>query len=129
MTCSAVTYPLLIEQFTSKRNELLWANSALRDLSGDSVSIFNIPFLNRIDKDWLREILVNVDVLLVLDDHYLDGGVGQMVGTALAEIGCPIRLIRRGIDEIPQYGFPDEVLMSHELHRVNLAVLLKKIIN
>lgn len=110
-------------------NELLRANSALRELSGDSVSIFNMPFLNRIDKDWLSEVLVNVNVLLVLDDHYLDGGVGQMVGTALAEIACPVRLIRRGVDKIPQFGFPEEVLMSHELHRENLAVLLKEIIN
>jgi transketolase C-terminal domain/subunit len=73
--------------------------------------------------------VLNVKDLLVLDDHYLDGGVGQMIGTALAEIACPIRLIRRGIDKIPQYGYPEEVLKSHELYRENLVELLKEIIN
>lgn len=110
-------------------NELIRANSALRELSGNSVTIFNMPFLNRIDKVWLSEVIVNVDVLLVLDDHYLDGGVGQMIGTTLAEIGCPVRLIRRGIDKIPQCGLPEEVLMSHELHRENLLELLKGIVS
>lgn len=108
-------------------NELMRANSVLKELTGKSITIFNMPFLNRIDKEWLSRTIANVDILLVLDDHYLDGGVGQMFGTALAEDGCPVRLIRRGLDQIPQSGLPEEVLMYHGLHRGDLLELLKEI--
>jgi transketolase len=58
-----------------------------------------------------------------LDDHYIQGGQGEMVGAHLAELGraAGTRLRRFGVRSIPACGQNDEVLRAHRLDAESLA--------
>jgi transketolase len=88
---------------------------------GADVTVVNHPFPNRVDRTWLAELLDGVEHVVTVDDHLLDGALGSLIGTAMAEIGTQARLHRRGVDGIPAFGTPDEVLAAHGLDAASLA--------
>ena len=44
-----------------------------------SLSVVNLPWLNRFDAAWLRDLLKGYSHVYTLDDHMLDGGMGEAV--------------------------------------------------
>jgi transketolase len=49
--------------------------------------------------------------LVTVEDHYLEGGLGEAVLTALTEDGVALNAVRRlGIDRVPHSGKPEELL-------------------
>ena len=89
----------------------------LEEEAGVSVRLVNLPWLNRIDSSWLRETIGSCRSVVTLDNHYLHGGQGEMIGAALAELGLDSspRLTRIGVTELPECGTNDEVLAYHRL--------------
>jgi transketolase len=84
---------------------------------GVSVRVVNFPWLNRVDHEWLEECVENFSVVVTLDNHYVQGGVGQML---LAEIARMEGLAYQkrfslGITEVPRCGLNDEALKAHGL--------------
>jgi len=93
------------------------AAKQLEEESGVTIRLVNLPWLNRIDASWLREAVGTCRSVVTLDNHYLHGGQGEMVGAALAELGLASspRLTRIGVTELPECGTNDEVLAYHRL--------------
>ena len=67
--------------------------------SGASVRLVNLPWLNRVDPRWLREVIGGRRYILTLDNHYLKGGQGEMLATAIAELALEPtpRILRVGV--------------------------------
>ena len=89
---------------------------------GIGVRVVNFPWLNRVDRGWLRESLHGFRRVFTLDNHYLAGGQGQMLAAAIAEI-APRGLegvTRFGVEEIPRCGRNDEVVRAHRLDAESL---------
>jgi transketolase len=65
---------------------------------------------------WLAELAAGAPILCV-DNHYLNGGQGDAVASALAtQYVAPVGLVRKvGVDRVPQCGTNDEVLRAHGL--------------
>jgi transketolase len=87
--------------------------------SGVLVSVINFPWLNYVDVKWL-EILIgsyNYPLVVTLDDHFTIGGMGRMLGSAIAGMSEPRRpkVVTLGIDRIPECGQNDEVIWAHNL--------------
>ena len=61
--------------------------------------------------------------IVTLDNHYLQGGQGEMLAAAIAELGLePRRASRRvGVTELPECGTNDEVLAHHGLDVAGLV--------
>jgi len=59
--------------------------------------------------------------VFTLDDHYVDGGQGQMILARLAERGALGRARRLGVTAIPVCGRNEEVLRHHRLDAASLA--------
>ena len=38
------------------------------------ISVVNFPWLNTVDKGWLKELVLPFEKVLLLDNHYLHGG-------------------------------------------------------
>ena len=100
----------------------------LEEEAGVSVRLVNLPWLNRIDSSWLRETIGSCRSVVTLDNHYVHGGQGEMIGAALAELGLESspRLTRIGVTELPECGTNDEVLAYHRLDVASLVQTLRK---
>jgi transketolase len=103
-------------------NEALLA-SELLEKQGFSLKVVNMPWLNRVDKKWLSEVIEGCRAIFVLDDHSPYGGLGDYLLSAL--ILCR-KLVdgefhKLGIQGYPACGTPGEALRYHGLDGENLA--------
>ena len=99
------------------------AAAQLETLNGISVRVVNLPWLNRVDPDWLREVIGKRRTVVTLDNHYVKGGQGEMVAAAVAELGLDpaVRVSPIGVTELPECGTNDEVLAYHGLDVAGLV--------
>jgi len=90
---------------------------------GIGLRVIGLPWLNRIDAAWLAATLTDVDAVCVVDNHYVDGGLGAFVLSAIAELAAPRgwRCRRFGLSAIPPSGRNDEVLEAVGLDAARLA--------
>jgi transketolase len=84
---------------------------------GVQVKIVNLPWLNRLDTDWLKRVIGPIRQIITLDNHYVHGGQGDMIAAAVAGLALtPVaRVTRIGVTELPECGTNDEVLKYHKL--------------
>jgi transketolase len=103
------------------------AAEEIEQTTGWSFRIVNLPWLNRLDHAWLREVIGARRTIVTLDNHYLHGGQGDMVAAALAELGLEpaAHVIRIGVTSLPECGTNDEVLAHHGLDVAGLVKRLK----
>jgi transketolase len=99
---------------------LATAFEAAEDLQqrlGLAARIVALPWLNRIDKVWLKETIGARRAVVTLDNHYVRGGQGDMVAAAIAELALdpPVGVTRIGVEALPECGTNDEVLQHHRL--------------
>jgi len=88
---------------------------------GVSAAVIDLPWLNRIDDEWVREALASFKHIVTLDNHYLEFGQGVMVGAALARTGVRAELTQIGLKEIPACGSNADVLAYHGLDGASIA--------
>jgi transketolase len=101
------------------------AAEQLEQNGGASLSIVNLPWLNRVDAGWLQQTIGARRTVITLDNHYVQGGQGEMLAAAVAELGLHpgVRVSRIGVGELPKCGTNDEVLAYH---RLDVAGLLEQ---
>jgi transketolase len=103
-------------------HEALLASEMLRDRDF-SLKIVNLPWLNRIDSDWLEETTGDYETIFVLDNHSQYGGLGDYLlnATMLSNTLRNKRLIKFAIEDYPACGTPQEALSHHELDGKSLV--------
>jgi transketolase len=94
---------------------------------GLSVAVVNLPWLNRVDPDWLARTVIDRRHVFALDNHLATGGQGQMLAATLATLGleAPPRMHLCGVAGIPVCGTNREVLRAHRLDAESLAERVK----
>lgn len=99
------------------------------DSLGDatSVKVVNLPWLNEVDDQWLKETLGNASRVITLDNHYLSGGQGEFLTARMAEKGfLEGRSVKRlGVTDVPKCGTNPEVLAAHKLDADSIAAVIK----
>jgi len=91
------------------------AAEALQRDHNVAVKVIDLPWLNRLDPDWLLDTIRGARHVFTLDNHYLDGGQGQMIASRVAEHAVSIPVTRIGLTELPVCGTNEEVLAHHGL--------------
>ena len=106
------------------------AADEIEQSSGASVRLVNLPWLNRVDLRWLREVIGGRRCILTLDNHYLKGGQGEMLAAAIAELALEPtpRILRVGIMSLPECGTNDEVLAHHKLDVASLVKSMRYVV-
>jgi transketolase len=99
------------------------AADMLRDRHGLDVAIVNLPWLARVDSNWLRSIVSGRRAVFTLDNHLVKGGQGRMLAAAIAGLDLDkLPLVRSfGLVDFPVCGQNDEVLRAHGLDANSLA--------
>jgi transketolase len=87
------------------------------------LKIFNMPWLNRVNTNWLREVIGVCQAIYVLEDHGPVGGLGDTLLNKL--VGSDLLVGRRftkfAVEGYPGWGTPAEVLHHHGIDSVSLA--------
>jgi transketolase len=91
--------------------------------TGARLAVVVLPWLNRVDEAWLRGAIGTRRVVITLDNHYVQGGQGEMIGAAIARLALqPAPAVTRlGVTSLPECGTNDEVLQHHGLDVASLA--------
>ena len=95
---------------------------------GIGLRVVNLPWLNRVDREWFAETVRGRRAVFTLDNHYLTGGQGQMLLATLAELDLtPAVTTRRfGVTRVPESGDNVEVLKAHELDGASLCTAIEQ---
>jgi transketolase len=95
--------------------------------TGVRTRLVNLPWLNRVDQDWLREVIGATRLIVTLDNHYLHGGQGMMIAAAIAALGLDpaVSVSSIGVTDLPKCGTNDEVLAYHGLDVSALAAVIQ----
>ncbi|MHA1403721.1 MAG: transketolase family protein [Candidatus Helarchaeota archaeon] len=107
-------------------NEALTAAEIL-EKNGFSLKVINMPWLNRVDSDWLLKTVKDFKSIFVLDDHSTYGGLGDTILNAInsSDLLRGKKVNKIGIREYPAFGTPIEVF---KYHRVDGKSLSKRIL-
>jgi len=93
----------------------------LKEKYGFEISVVSLPWLNTVDDVWFGDLISRFKKIITLDDHYLKGGQGQMLGAKIAEQACRADFFSLGVKNIPECGTNEEVLKKHGLSASCLA--------
>lgn len=90
---------------------------------GFGLRVVNMPWLNRVDVEWLKDSVSAYQILCVLEDHAPVGGLGDYLLNATAEAGLlnGRRLIKFAVEGYPACGTPAQALKYHRLDALSLA--------
>ncbi len=85
--------------------------------------IVNMPWLNRIDTEWLQETINGNRAVYVLEDHSPVGGLGDHLLYAMSFIrrSGDAKFRKLGVTGVPACGTPSEVLSYHRLDALSIA--------
>lgn len=91
--------------------------------AGRPLAVWNMPWLNRVDGDWLAEVVAGARRVFVLDDHAPRGGLGDSVLEAMNARGLldGRRVVKFAVRGHPACGRPKEALAAHGLDGASLA--------
>src|SRR5436305_9039540 len=88
---------------------------------GISAAVIDLPWLNRIDEEWVRSVLGRFPLIVTLDNHYVTLGQGVMIAAALARTGVRADVLSLGLTDVPACGTNAEVLDHHGLEAASIA--------
>ena len=96
-----------------------------------SLEVINLPSLNYFDRDWLKKKVSKFKYIFFLDDHNINGGMGDLLTAYLVENNLinNKKLKKFGFKDFPACGTYDEVLIYHKLNSYNLAKQILKQLN
>jgi len=97
--------------------------SEILQAQGFGLEVVDMPWLNRVDVDWLQQALGRHRRIFVLEDHSSVGGLADFLLPLLHEHGLLAgRTFQKfGVDGFPACGTPVEALRFHRLDGMSLA--------
>ncbi len=111
-------------------HEALVASRILKG-AGFGLKVVNMPWINRIDLNWLVNVTSKTKKIFVLEDHSIYGSLGNKIMEGLVEMqALQGKLFEKiGLDDYPECGTPVEVLQHHGLDGLSLAKTISGINN
>ena len=97
-------------------HEALVASELLGE-KGFSLKVVNLPWINRIDLQWLEEAVAGCHTIFTLDNHAPSGGLGDYLLQAVmtSDTLHTKKLIKFAVEGHPACGTPPEALAYHKL--------------
>ena len=107
-------------------HEALRAAETLQAEDEVAVRVIDLYSIKPIDTTVLHKAVQETGSLITVEDHYLEGGLGDAVLAALAPSAFPVE--RLAVRSRPRSGKPDELLEAHGIsHRAILEAVRKRI--
>jgi len=103
-------------------NEALTAAEMLQE-KNFSLKIVNMPWLNRVDADWLEKTVGDIQTIFVVDNHMHYGGLGDLMLNSVMKSNAlrHRQVFKFAVEDYPACGTPPETLSYHRLDGKSLA--------
>ncbi len=105
-------------------HEALLASELLAE-RGVTLKVINLPWLNRVDAQWLEETIKPYELVFILEDHHPAGALYEhMLGLLASSRSHPLanrRVVQFAVEGWPACGTPQEALKHHRLDGASLA--------
>jgi len=107
--------------------EALIAAKILAEKFTLNLKIVNMPWLNRVDLEWLEDVISDTKHVFVVDDHSIRGGLGDTMLNAFNNSNKLLgtKLHKIGIRGYPVCGEASEVLRFHQMDGECIASHIK----
>ncbi len=108
-------------------NEALTARELLSQCS-IGLSVVNLPWLNRVDREWLRAIVAPYEQIFVVEDHAPAGGLADHLLAQMmdADLLQGRRVARFAVEGMPACGTPMQALAYHGLDGTSLSERVRR---
>ncbi len=100
-----LTYGALVHRVVAAAQEL-------KKTQGIEVGVLNFASIKPLDREAILDA-AKTGLLITVEDHHVDTGLGARTATVLADEGVPCRLLRLGVKQYGLSGTPEE-LYHHE---------------
>jgi transketolase len=99
------------------------AEEAADRLAADGITarVIDCYSIKPIDADTLRAAAQDTGLLVTIEDHWPEGGLGDAVLDAIADLPTAVRVRKLAVREMPGSGTPDELLAAAGLDADHIA--------
>lgn len=104
-------------------HEIVTAATQLAE-QGIDASVISVPSIRPCDTAQLLDVLKPHRVVVSVEEHNVNGGVGSLVAEVLAEAGCAIPLRRLGIKD-GEYAIAGDRASTRARHEIDAAGVVK----
>jgi len=108
-------------------HEALQAADALEE-EGITARVIDLYSIKPIDADTLQAAAEATGRIVTAEDHYPEGGVGDAVLAALAELDEHPRVLKLAVREMPRSGKPEELLHAYGIDAEGIAAAARQLI-
>ncbi len=106
-------------------HEALAAYEALRDF-GIYVRIIDLYSIKPIDRETVFRAALETGMIIVVEDHFAEGGIGEAVSSLLSAIRVPVHSL--AVRKMPKSGKPEELLDYEEISRRSIVKKIRELI-
>jgi transketolase len=106
-------------------HEALGAYEELKE-EGIFIRIIDLYSIKPLDAVTLKEASRETNAIITVEDHFLEGGIGEAVRSALANIDIPVHSL--AVRKIPKSGKPDELLDYEEISKISIIKKIKELV-
>jgi transketolase len=109
-------------------HEALKAAEALAE-SGVAARVVDLYSIKPIDAETLRATAEATQGRLVtIEDHWAEGGLGDAVLSALAEVDMPLDVVVLAVRDMPASGKPEELLAAAGIDAEHIADAARELV-
>src|SRR3989338_1961886 len=94
---------------------------------GVSVRVVDLYSIKPIDRETIHKAATETKVLITVEDHYPEGGIGEAVRSVFEQSSVPI--ISLAVKKMPRSGKPEELLNYEEISAKYIVERVKSFIN
>lgn len=91
-----------------------------------SIRVIDLYSIKPIDRKNLEEAARETRAIITVEDHFVEGGIGEAVRSALAELAVPVHTL--AVRKMPKSGKPAELLDYEEISRGAIIGKVKELI-
>jgi transketolase len=106
------------------------ALKAAETLAGEGVAarVIDLYSIKPLDMDALRSAALDTGRLVTVEDHWAEGGLGDAVLAALAEIDEPTHVVKLAVREMPRSATPEECLNQAGIDAEHIAAAVRRLV-
>lgn len=82
---------------------------------GVIIRVIDLYSVKPVDVEALKKAASETEAIIVVEDHYPAGGMGEAVRSALGDAGVAAHVYQMAVDKMPRSGEPEELLAYMEI--------------
>lgn len=104
------------------------AARSLKELDGLSVRVINMHTIKPIDREAILEAVTDTRRILTVEEHNTVGGLGDAVGSVIAESGKGCAFSKLGLnDEYSLVGYPEDLYAHYKLDADGIMATIREV--